>query len=126
MCRQLRNRAPSTGQVSPGPTWLATGKCFRADRPAVGEPRRTRDAQSQCHCTQIPSYMLARSSSGRTPLTGPERWLVFCDHFSAGFLCARVRLVHHHQHPLLHPQMGRMYLDSGWTYDKQNLHGEEN
>lgn len=50
--------------------------------------------------------MLARSSSGRTPLTGPGQWLVFCDHFSAGFLCARVRLVHHHQHPLLHPQMG--------------------
>lgn len=124
-CQQLRNRAPSTGQVSPGPTWLATGKCFRADRPAVGEPHRTRDAQSQCHCTRIPSYMLARSSSGRTPLTGPGQWLVFCDHFSAGFLCARVRLVHHHQHPLLHPQMGRMYLDSGWTYDKQNLHGEE-
>lgn len=53
-CQQLRNRAPSTGQVSPGPTWLATGKCFRADRPAVGEPHRTRDAQSQCHCTRIP------------------------------------------------------------------------
>lgn len=53
-CQQLRNRAPSTGQVSPGPTWLATGKCFRADRPAVVEPHRTRDAQSQCHCTRIP------------------------------------------------------------------------
>lgn len=53
-----------------------------------------------------PSYMLARSSSDRTPPTDPARWLVFCDHSSAGFLCARVRLVHHHQHPLLHPQMG--------------------
>lgn len=104
----LRIRAPSAGQVLPNPTLSTTGKYFLAGRPVAAELRRTRDAQSQCRCMRIPSYMLAQFSLGHTLPTSPGQWLVFYDHFFVGFLCARVRLVHHHLHPLLHPQMGRM------------------
>lgn len=53
----LRNRAPSADRTWPVPTWSATGRCFRAGRPAAATPRRTPDAQSQCHCMQIPEWM---------------------------------------------------------------------
>lgn len=53
-CWQLRNRAPSAGPTWPVRTWSATGRCFRAGRPATATPRRTRDAQSRYHCMQIP------------------------------------------------------------------------